>query len=115
MRLSFLFLVLSSMLLIAGGSRELLSAGTCKCTCCRGNDCTPTYIGTVEVSRASECVLLACVTEYPTDCPNTSAEEPGSVIADYDSAAMDGKSLPSTLLLTAILALPVLYSSTTLF
>lgn len=115
MRLPLVVLVSVSMLLVGEGSRILSSGGTCMCSCCMGNFCTPTSVGTVDVSGPSECVPSLCRSSY-SSCPATG--ESGIVSASYRSSsdhsssdhsgASYGKRFPSTLLFTSILALPVL-------
>eukprot|EP00963_Diacronema_lutheri_P006484 scaffold566_cov364-Pavlova_lutheri.AAC.31 len=108
-----MFFLLAATMLVAGGSRELHSSGTCRCTCCLGNDCDPTYVGNVDVSGPSGCTLPACRNTYPSQCP--AEGQTGSVVAAYDSSAFKTENLPSTKLLLGILMLPLLLHSSNAF
>jgi hypothetical protein len=42
---------------------------SCRCTCCSGNSCTATLVGTVSVAACSSCTGSLCTSNFPSSCP----------------------------------------------
>eukprot|EP00298_Acanthocystis_sp_HF-20_P016571 c21514_g1_i3.p1 GENE.c21514_g1_i3~~c21514_g1_i3.p1 ORF type:complete len:302 (-),score=43.24 c21514_g1_i3:53-913(-) len=73
-----------------------LCAGSqcCECSCCLGNFCSPTYIGAIAMSSASECNNNACALAYGSSCPSSGTA--GSSSARFITANNPSASSSST-------------------
>jgi len=59
------------------------NAADCLCSCCLGNYCAELgeleYVGTVTVGSCGSCNPQACYNNFPSSCPDSSAQSSGSV------------------------------------
>ena len=57
----------------------------CKCSCCAGNYCEKSVVGSYDAGTASDCDAAGCRTNFPTECPSSGSS--GSVSASYTSSS----------------------------
>jgi len=62
-------------------------AGTCQCSCCKGNFCTASLVASYDASSSSSCSTDTCRRDYPSDCP--ASGDSGSASSSFSSSPSD--------------------------
>jgi len=66
--------------------------GNCRCSCCTGNYCTRTVVGSYDASSSSACSSSDCRSQFGANCPGSG--QSGSVVASYSSVTTDTSPSP---------------------
>jgi len=79
-------------LLLLISNNVVNAQASCSCTCCLGNFCSPTFVGTYSVSNCSSCSNVGCTSQF-SSCP--SSTQSGSNSAVCGTAPAPSPSPPS--------------------